>query len=163
MINFDLITLLINKKLTISCAESCTGGLVAKTITDVGGCSEVFYGGVVSYANEVKENVLGVKKETLLSFGAVSEETAREMAAGARRLTGASVSVSTTGIAGPGGGTAEKPVGTVCFGVSSERGTFALRKQFSPRLTREEIRRRAANEALFLLLAEGKALLATDK
>jgi len=149
--------------LTAATAESCTGGLVSARLADIPGSSAVLLGGVVSYANEVKENVLGVKKETLLSFGAVSEETAREMAAGARRLTGASVSVSTTGIAGPGGGTAEKPVGTVCFGVSSERGTFALRKQFSPRLTREEIRRRAANEALFLLLAEGKALLATDK
>ena len=105
--------------LTVATAESCTGGLVAKRLTEVPGASEVFGYGVVSYANEAKERLLGVSHETLERCGAVSPETAREMAEGARRLSGADIGVSLTGVAGPDGGTEEKPVGLVYLGVSS--------------------------------------------
>ena len=151
MINFDLITLLINKKLTISCAESCTGGLVAKTITDVGGCSEVFYGGVVSYANEVKENVLKVSHSTLEKHGAVSENTAKEMAKGVRELCKTDIGISTTGIAGPGGGTAEKPVGTVYIGFSYKDELIAFNLRLDPSLSRDEIRNATVEKLLTLV------------
>ena len=113
-----LVEILKERGLTISTAESCTGGLVAKTFTDVSGVSSVFWGGVVSYDNSVKENVLGVKRETLDSYGAVSYQTAKEMAQGVRDLCKTDIGISTTGIAGPTGGTPEKPVGTVYIGIA---------------------------------------------
>jgi len=140
MINSKLVRILIDKGLTISCAESCTGGLVAKTITDVGGCSAVFKGGVVSYANEIKENVLGVKAETLKKYGAVSEFTAMEMAEGVKVLCNTDIGISTTGIAGPGGGTPDKPVGTVYVGFSYNGTASAFNLKLDPSLSREEIR-----------------------
>ncbi len=115
--------LLMDKKLTMGTAESCTGGNIAHCMTMLPGVSDVFSGGVVSYSNEVKINVLGVKEETLRKFGAVSEPVAREMAEGARSVLGCDVAVATSGIAGPGGGTAEKPVGTVCIAVSTPQCT----------------------------------------
>ena len=115
---------------TCATAESCTGGLVGGAVTSVAGSSEVFLGGIISYANEVKMNVLGVPKGVLDTVGAVSRECAAAMAEGARRLTGADVAVSTTGIAGPGGGSAEKPVGLVWFGVASKTGTITDKKVF---------------------------------
>lgn len=139
------------KGLTAATAESCTGGLVAKKITDLAGVSEVFVGGVVSYANSVKEKILGVSAETLEKYGAVSEETAKEMCEGVRRATGADVGVSTTGIAGPTGGSAEKPVGTVCFGISTAGQTLTYTKHFGENLSREEIREAAAEFALDLI------------
>lgn len=102
----------------IGTAESCTGGKVAARLTDRAGSSEYTAGGVVSYSNDVKTNVLGVPAELIAEFGAVSEQVAEAMADGARRVLGTDIAVSTTGIAGPGGGSPEKPVGTVCFGVS---------------------------------------------
>ena len=114
----ELIDLLHSLNLTISTAESCTGGLVASSIVDVSGSSAVFNEGYITYSNEAKERILGVKQETLLQFGAVSAETAREMAEGVRRISGSDVSMSTTGIAGPTGGTKEKPVGLVYICVS---------------------------------------------
>ncbi len=105
--------ILTSRQLTLAVAESCTGGNVGRTITQVPGSSAYFTGGVIAYANEVKEQVLGVKKETLETFGAVSEETVREMAEGICRVMGTDIGLATTGIAGPDGGSAEKPVGTV--------------------------------------------------
>ena len=112
------------KALTISTAESCTGGLIAKTITDYSGVSEIFSEGYVTYSNNAKMKNLGVLEKTLSSYGAVSEETAREMADGVRERSGADIGVSVTGIAGPGGGTKEKPVGLVYAAVSYGGKTF---------------------------------------
>lgn len=129
---------------TAATAESCTGGLLSGAITAVPGSSEVFGYGACTYANEAKSRLLSVKPGTLAAFGAVSEETAKEMAAGIRALSGADFGVSTTGIAGPGGGTDEKPVGTVWIGISSEKRTFAVRNVFTGKDFPEETDRRAA-------------------
>ena len=141
-----LVALLSARGLTFATAESCTGGLITKKITDVAGCSSVFHGGVVSYSNYVKQNVLGVSAETLAKVGAVSRETAEQMALGARKLTGADVSAATTGIAGPGGGTAEKPVGLVYISASFGEKTVVTKNIF--RGTREEVREAAAKKAI---------------
>ncbi|MBP7584908.1 MAG: CinA family nicotinamide mononucleotide deamidase-related protein [Spirochaetes bacterium] len=127
----DVVFLLEGRGLTLALAESCTGGMVAARVTDVPGASRVFTGGVTAYANEVKAGLLGVSVATLEKFGAVSEETAREMAEGARQIMRAGIGVSVTGIAGPGGGSVEKPVGTVCFGLASPKGVVS-RKEFFP-------------------------------
>ena len=111
--------------LTLSTAESCTGGNIAHCITMIAGCSDVFAGGIVSYANEVKENVLGVPRDVLEANGAVSEPVVRAMAAGAMRATGTSAAVATSGIAGPSGAVEGKPVGTVWTAVVTPRGTFS--------------------------------------
>lgn len=150
----ETVRALAQKGLTAATAESCTGGMVAKFLTDISGSSAVFYGGVVSYANAVKENVLGVRSETLEKFGAVSENTAREMCEGVRRIMKTDVAVSTTGIAGPTGGTAEKPVGTVCFGITSSKGTETFTEHFGVTLSRSEIRHKAAAFALELIKKE---------
>lgn len=115
----DIGLFLVRLGLTLATAESCTGGLLAHRITNIAGSSAYFVGGLVTYANEVKETELGVRPETLVAHGAVSKETALEMARGARARIGADVSLSTTGIAGPGGGTQEKPVGLVYVGLSA--------------------------------------------
>ncbi|MGA9349576.1 MAG: CinA family protein [Anaerolineae bacterium] len=112
--------LLTEQGLTIAVAESCTGGLIAHRLTNVSGSSAYFMGGVVAYSNEVKEQVLGVSGETLSVHGAVSEECAREMARGARRLFGTDVAISSTGIAGPTGGTPQKPVGLVYMALAAQ-------------------------------------------
>ena len=105
---------------TLAVAESCTGGLVGHRITNVSGSSAYFEGGVISYSNEAKEHVLGVPLETLVDHGAVSKETALAMARGVRRVLGTDLAVSVTGIAGPGGGTTEKPVGLVYIALAAE-------------------------------------------
>ena len=110
------------RHMTVAFAESCTGGLISKRITDVPGASEVFGFGFCTYANEAKMKILGVKEETLAAHGAVSEETASEMAQGALKVSGADIAVAVTGIAGPGGGTPEKPVGLVYMGVATKDG-----------------------------------------
>jgi PncC family amidohydrolase len=113
-------TLLASQSLTLVTAESCTGGLVAHRVTNVSGSSAYYLGGFVTYANAAKEEWLGVQHETLLAHGAVSEETAREMARGARQRTGADVGIAVTGIAGPTGGTPDKPVGLVYIALSAK-------------------------------------------
>lgn len=137
--------------LKIATAESCTGGLVSKKITGISGSSAVFDCGVCSYANTVKHKVLGVKSATLAQYGAVSPQTACEMAKGVRMLSGAHIGVSTTGIAGPSGGTAKKPVGLVYIGISTAWQTIAAKAQIwgAPGLDREQIRNTAADMALF--------------
>ena len=152
MINYTLVNALKEKKLTIACAESCTGGLIAKSITDVGGCSSVFLGGVVAYANKIKENILGVSGETLKKYGAVSEFTAMEMANGVRRICGSDIGISTTGIAGPDGGTEEKPVGTVYVGFSFKDTTLAFNLKLDSSLSRDEIRTLTVQKILSLTL-----------
>jgi nicotinamide-nucleotide amidase len=122
--------LLGEKNITLAVAESCTGGLIGHRLTNVAGSSKYFLGDLVTYSNEMKMDLLGVSKETLDTHGAVSEECVREMAAGARTRTGASVAVATSGVAGPDGGTADKPVGTVCLALSSNDKNLTRRYQF---------------------------------
>lgn len=133
----------------VALAESCTGGLLAALLTDVPGASAVLDLGVVAYANAMKERVLGVPAEALAAHGAVSEPVARALAEGARRAANATYGIGITGIAGPSGGTPEKPVGTVHLALSSSHGTEAVVRQY--RGDRERIRRQAAFEALNLL------------
>lgn len=140
---------LLEKRMTIATAESCTGGMLASALLSVPGSSGCFLEGFVTYANAAKEARLGVRHETLEAFGAVSENTAREMAEGARRASGADLAVSTTGIAGPDGGTAEKPVGLVYIAIASEAGTQARRLQLNG--DRERIRQIACLNALDMI------------
>ncbi|MBQ7220061.1 MAG: nicotinamide-nucleotide amidohydrolase family protein [Synergistaceae bacterium] len=130
----------------VACAESCTGGKIGAALTDIAGSSDVFSGSAVTYSNEAKRNILGVKDETLREHGAVSEECAREMAEGALRIYGADFAVSVTGIAGPDGGSEAKPVGTVWFGFASDMETRAVMKRLPG--NREEIRTRTVRFAL---------------
>lgn len=116
--------LLIKQHATVGTAESCTGGFVAHRLTSLAGSSRYFEGSVVSYSNSVKTNVLGVSEATLNTYGAVSESTAREMAEGARKVLKTTYAIATTGIAGPDGGTTEKPVGTVWIACATPNGTF---------------------------------------
>lgn len=142
------------KKVTISTAESCTGGYIAHLITSVAGSSDYFKGSVVAYANEVKINVLGVNTADIEQEGAVSETVVLQMAEGVKKLTGADYAVSTSGIAGPDGGTEDKPVGTVWIGVATPEKTFARKYNFS--FTRERNIAKAATKALELVLNEVK-------
>ena len=135
---------------TISTAESCTGGLVASMSTSVPGSSEYYLGSVVSYANSVKQEVLGVPAEIIKEFGAVSSECVGAMAEGVRKLTGTDFSVATSGIAGPGGGSAEKPVGLVWIGVSSQSGTQTYKLTFNS--DRKRNIERFASSALYKIL-----------
>lgn len=114
---------------TLAIAESCSGGLIGHRVTEVPGCSAYFLADYVTYSNGAKKDVLGVRPETLREFGAVSEETVREMAAGARKRSGASVAVATSGVAGPDGGSEQTPVGTVCFALSAEGVLLSRRHQ----------------------------------
>lgn len=150
-----LVHYLIENHLSVSVAESCTGGLISKSITDIPGCSEIYPGGVCSYSNEMKQKWLGVKASTLADYGAVSPETAIEMAEGIRLTTGSDYGLSTTGIAGPSGGSAEKPVGLVYVGVSgpSFRYVEKLNIPTSENTTRSDIQTMAANAALHLLFS----------
>lgn len=138
------------RSMTCATAESCTGGGVGFAITDVPGSSDVFLGGVVSYSNDVKAGVLGVSRETLASVGAVSSEVACQMAAGVRKLVSSDLAVSLTGIAGPGGGSAEKPVGLVWFGLASASGVTTESRVFCG--DRAQVRAAAIEHALGMLL-----------
>ncbi|MBV6520275.1 MAG: CinA-like protein [Gemmatimonadaceae bacterium] len=134
------------RALTIATAESCTGGLLASRLTSIPGSSDVFLGGVVSYANEVKESLLGVPQEMLDAYGAVSSEVAQAMAAGVRERLGASIGIALTGVAGPGGGTPEKPVGLVWIAVDFGDWQRVYKGHFF--ISREDIRFRATQSAL---------------
>ena len=135
---------------TLSTAESCTGGMISSLITSVPGSSEYFLGSVTSYANSVKENVLGVPSKIIEEYGAVSSECVSAMAEGVRRLTGSDYSVATSGIAGPGGGSDQKPVGTVWIGVSSHMGTETFSLRFNS--DRKRNIERFSSSALHILL-----------
>ena len=147
----NMINLLKKYNLTVSTAESCTGGLIASAITEISGSSTFFGMGVVTYANEAKMKLLGVKSDTLTAYGAVSEQTAKEMAEGILRLSESDVSISVTGIAGPTGGTPEKPVGIVYIGISGEFGTFSYENHFAG--NRSQVRAQTVEKA-FKLAAE---------
>lgn len=134
----------------LSIAESCTGGSLCAAITGIPGSSRYFLGGVVAYHNEVKTKAIDVPEDRILSEGAVSEPVAISMAEGVRRRFGADIGVGVTGIAGPGGGTKEKPVGTVCLGISAEGVRFSARRRFAG--DREAVRNQAVVWALEELL-----------
>lgn len=142
---------LTERGLTLSTAESCTGGNIARLLTAQAGASTYFMGGVVAYSNEVKENILGVKHSTLETHGAVSEETVREMAEGVRTRLGTDLAIATTGIAGPDGGTSEKPVGTVWIAVADARHTEAKLLQFGANRRQQNIDR-STNQAYAMLI-----------
>jgi nicotinamide-nucleotide amidase len=133
-------------------AESCTGGWIAQAVTAVAGSSAWFDRGFITYSNEAKREMLGVSAQTLASHGAVSEETAREMARGALERSAATLAVSVTGIAGPGGGSAEKPVGTVCFAWAAGGEVTSETRRFSG--DRESVRRQSVIRALQGVLAK---------
>lgn len=150
----ELVKHCIDAGLKIAVAESCTGGIISAKITEVPGASAVFDCGVCSYANEIKHKVLGVKESTLILHGAVSAQTAIQMAKGIRNLASADIGISVTGIAGPGGGTAKKPVGLVYIGVSTVFGSYAVKCLFSSNNSRAQIREYAAQTALYLAIKE---------
>lgn len=148
-----VVKLLLEKNLVLACAESCTGGLIAKRITDVSGSSAVFNCGIVSYSNEIKEKVLNVKNETLKEFGAVSEQTVCEMVKGVLEISGADIAVSVSGIAGPSSDNTDKPVGLIYLAVSDgEKITVKkLNNQFTTDI-RNSNRISASDEALKMIL-----------
>ena len=142
---------LLKRRLILASAESCTGGWVAKVVTDIPGSSAWFERGFVTYTNEAKRQMLGVRRQTLEEQGAVSEATVREMAEGALAHSGADIALAISGIAGPGGGTVEKPVGTVCFAWSARAGgTWVRCKRFSG--SREAVRRKSVAYSLNKIL-----------
>ena len=145
----ELGKILREKNLTISCAESCTGGLLTSKLTDVAGSSAYVQGGIVSYSNEIKNSILKVKAETLKEFGAVSEQTARQMSSNVRELFKTDIGVGITGIAGPDGGSIEKPVGTVYISVSNSDKTFVKKFNFSG--SRIEIKNQTCNAAMSMI------------
>jgi nicotinamide-nucleotide amidase len=148
----ELIKLSKEKGITISTAESCTGGYISDIMTDIPGASEVFVGGVVAYSNEFKVSTLWVKEETLVDHGAVSRETAEEMSRGIRDRTGSDIGLSVTGIAGPAGGTEEKPVGTVYISVQLKDGRNITEGFLLKDLSRREFKKEVSERALGMLL-----------
>ena len=149
----ELAELLLKKEYKVGLAESCTGGGIAKILTDLPGSSNWFELGVVTYSNEAKEKILGVPKYLLESYGAVSEPVARAMVEGVVKLSEADVSISVTGIAGPGGGTKEKPVGTVCFGFYHLIQGIRV-ETINFKGDRSSIRRQAMQYALSTILSD---------
>ena len=146
----DLVVCLEKKQMTVATAESCSGGLLAAAITEIAGASHVFGYGLVTYSNQAKTELLGVCGETLALYGAVSEQTARAMAKGLLALSGADVVLVTTGIAGPSGGSTEKPVGLVYIGVGGKKDIHIRRCQFSG--DRAGIRQKTVETALSMAL-----------
>jgi len=140
------------KKQSVALAESCTGGLIAVALTSVSGASAVFFGSAVTYSNEAKWDILGVAPEIIVRFGAVSAECAAAMACGAKRIYNSDIALSVTGIAGPRGGSPEKPVGTVWFGYVGEQSEGVFVRYFEG--DREQIRLLAVMEALRFISEE---------
>ncbi len=147
--NQELAKLFLSSGMTLALAESCTGGMIASRITDIPGCSSWFRGGVVAYHNDIKEKLLGVPAEILQRYGAVSEQVARNMAEGVRASLVSDIALAVTGIAGPDGGTVEKPVGTVFIAVADRDGSFAEKYHFEG--SRDMVRKNTTEEAFFLL------------
>lgn len=147
----EVIARLTSQGQTIATAESCTGGLIAGALTSVSGSSDAVYGGFVTYANEAKIAMVGVPYGMLREFGAVSKEVATAMAEGAMNAAGTHIGVAVTGIAGPKGGSAEKPVGLVYFAVATAEETRNLKKSFDPSWSRDQIRHATVVEALKLV------------
>lgn len=143
-----LVALLKERGMTVAFAESCTGGMISSSLVDVPGASDVFGFGFVTYANEAKMKMIGVSEETLRAYGAVSHQTAEEMAAGAAHVSGADLAVSVTGVAGPDGGTPEKPVGLVYIGLCLCGDVTSFENHFSG--SRSEIRKQSAQRAVAL-------------
>lgn len=150
----EVVRLLTGRKMTLALAESCTGGFIANQITNVPGASKIFLGGVVSYSNEVKQKFLDVRAATLKQHGAVSEAVAREMAVGARKRFGADFALAVTGIAGPGGGTKSKPVGTVFIALAGAFGIL-VECQLND-FGREKFKKVTAQQALELLKSKAQ-------
>ena len=146
-----LAQILLSRNWTVSLAESCTGGLVCATLTELAGSSEWFERGYITYSNEAKAECLDVPYQLIESHGAVSEQVAKAMAEGARINSGSNVAVSITGVAGPSGGSAEKPVGTVCFGWATENQVLTKTMYFDG--DRQTIRQQATEFALTELIA----------
>lgn len=145
-----LINRLGEKRMKVAVAESCTGGLISKLLTDEPGVSEVFDCGVCSYANCIKEKILGVNADTLKTLGAVSPEVAAQMAQGVRELASAQLGISTTGIAGPTGGTPQKPVGTIFIGICTQEQTKVIKADFSANFNnRDKNRQLSAHLAIY--------------
>lgn len=151
-INELLVNKLIERKLKIASAESCTGGLISEKITEISGASNVFDCGICSYSNDIKHKLLKVEENTLRTLGAVSAETAIQMASGVMNVANSNIGISTTGIAGPTGGTAEKPVGLVYIGCATNNSSIAVKALFNAdkNNTRERIRELAATYAMYL-------------
>ena len=145
----EVVKMLKNAGMTVTTVESCTGGLLSGTLVDVAGVSEVLNQAYVTYANGAKQSLVGVKAETLEAYGAVSEQTAREMAEGGAKAANADAALAVTGIAGPDGGTAEKPVGLVYIGCHVNGNTVVERNVFSG--NRREVREQSVGAALALL------------
>ena len=144
-----LCELLRQKRRTISTAESCTGGMISKMITDIAGASEIFHCGICSYSNDIKTGILKVDEKTLEKYGAVSYDTALQMARGVKKISGSDIGISTTGIAGPGGGSADKPVGLVYIGYSDSKTEDCVRLElWDVTATRDEVRNLAAAAAI---------------
>ncbi len=138
-----------SKRKSLAVAESCTGGKLGDMLTEVPGSSDYFLGGVISYSNDSKVTLLGVDRETLRAKGAVSEEVALQMAAGARRALGADIGVGVTGVAGPGGGTHDKPAGLVYIAVSTGEASVCRRNVFKG--SRSSVKKQSAEKALSML------------
>ena len=130
MQNVQLVKLLISKGYKISCAESCTGGMLASSIVDVADASKVLDMSFVTYASDAKIDLLNVKRGTIDTYGVVSEEVAKEMALGVKNKAKSNIGLSVTGLAGPSGGTIDKPVGTVCFGIATDDNSYTFTQQF---------------------------------
>lgn len=147
-----LIDLLLLKNQTLATAESCTGGMLGEWITEIAGASKIYQGGVISYSNSAKENILKVPSSILAEHGAVSEATALHMATGARQIFNADWCISITGIAGPEGGNTQKPVGFVCFGIANQKNNLAKSICFTDH-SRKKNREQASMAALTWLLS----------